>query len=198
MSVHIKRNLVAHCNRGSADKIYMACVRNAKNASGETVWQTLGKWGRRGKHLSVQVKLTTHSEDAARAEQQNLFRDKCSEGYVDIESSAYHGSCRMSDSYIRDNLEGDSVAVRADAEKEDEPDVLKIEVIKSWEKPAPSPPDEPEESEMVCRDNSGMVEQFDEGVTYVCERHADKTMLWVYDKFGEKREVFRERFKKAS
>jgi len=50
--------------------------------------------------------------------------------------------------------------------------------------------------EVVCVNNLGMEDSFDEEVTYVAEKHPDSDMIYVYDRNGEKRECFKERFKK--
>lgn len=49
--------------------------------------------------------------------------------------------------------------------------------------------------EVVCRNNHGL-EGFDRNVEYMAEIHKNyREMLWVYDKFGKRREVFRKRFR---
>lgn len=48
--------------------------------------------------------------------------------------------------------------------------------------------------EVVCVNNTGIEDKFDLGVTYVFEEHADEDMLWVTDKFGQRRESLKERF----
>ena len=47
---------------------------------------------------------------------------------------------------------------------------------------------------VVCRDNTGMEDRFDEGVEYVREKHEADDMVYVYDKFGVKQECFADRF----
>ena len=50
------------------------------------------------------------------------------------------------------------------------------------------------QAEAECLDNIGMEECFDKGITYIVETHIRKDMLWAIDRFGERRECFRERF----
>ena len=47
-----------------------------------------------------------------------------------------------------------------------------------------------------CEDNEGVEDKFDKGIDYVCADHSHPMMIYVYDKFGEKQECFRSRFKK--
>lgn len=51
--------------------------------------------------------------------------------------------------------------------------------------------------EVVCVNAAGMEDSFDEGATYVAERHPEDDMVYVWDRNGEKRECFSERFKEA-
>jgi len=51
--------------------------------------------------------------------------------------------------------------------------------------------------EVECVDATGIEEIFDEGMTYIAEPHTDSSMLYVYDRNGQKRECFRERFKRV-
>lgn len=51
--------------------------------------------------------------------------------------------------------------------------------------------------EVICVNNLGMEESFDEGVTYVAEPHSDKDYIYVWDRHAIKQEVFSERFKKS-
>lgn len=180
----MKRNLIAHYNKGSSDKVYMACIRK-EGAN----WVVIGKWGRRGGSMSSQVKFTTQHEAEAYAEQQNLFHLKIKEGYQDVDSAVYNGGVGRHAPFIRSQLEPE-VNEPTDAEVvKPTPQVSK--------KPAPPPKPEPKDEDLValCVDIAGLEDRFDEGIEYVFERHADKAMLWVFDKFGEKRECFKERFR---
>lgn len=188
--MNTKRNLIAHYQKGNSDKVYMACVRREGSK-----WVVIGKWGRRSETLSSQVKLTADHEAEAVAAQQSLFYSKLNKGYVDIDSASYDGGVSRRDTDICVQLE-----------KEDAPDVFKVWTLKSRkQKDEQKQKQEDEQKQKVeqkdddlvalCVDMTGLEDRFDQGIEYVFERHADKAMLWVYDKFGEKREVFRERFK---
>jgi hypothetical protein len=52
------------------------------------------------------------------------------------------------------------------------------------------PPDEV----MICIDNAGIEGRFDVGIEYLVEKHKDETMVYVYDKMGQKDEFFKVRF----
>lgn len=49
--------------------------------------------------------------------------------------------------------------------------------------------------EVVCLNSLGMEDSFDEGIEYVAERHADKNMIYVWDRAAKKQECFKDRFK---
>jgi len=49
-----------------------------------------------------------------------------------------------------------------------------------------------------CIDNTGMEDQFDQGIEYIFEGAAHGDMITVFDKLGEKRECFPTRFKVKS
>ena len=51
--------------------------------------------------------------------------------------------------------------------------------------------------EVVCQDNLGIEDGFDEGVTYVAEPHNEDDLIWVWDRNAVKRECFAERFKQV-
>lgn len=51
--------------------------------------------------------------------------------------------------------------------------------------------------EVECVNAVGLEESFDEGMTYIAERHAEEGMIYVWDRKGEKVECFEERFKNA-
>jgi predicted DNA-binding WGR domain protein len=78
-----------------------------------------------------------------------------------------------------------------------------IEVEVKAEEAAEAAKAEPEETtapvkdfEVICVDNTGMEDSFDEGVEYVAEPHAEEGMIYVWDRNAQKRECFAERFKK--
>ena len=55
----------------------------------------------------------------------------------------------------------------------------------------------PGEFEVECVDATGQEDRFDEGVTYMAE-NGDRDMIWVYDRFGEKGEFSRSRFRRTA
>jgi predicted DNA-binding WGR domain protein len=171
-----KRNLVGHfqSTASNSDKIYMACVRH--NTDG--TWTVIGKYGRRDRRFQQQVKLTTDSESKAMQEQRALFQAKEKKGYRDIDDPSYVGPVDRGTKCVRDNLEDETVQV----------------VPKKVPKVKPVPSPEPEPDELVCKDNAGMEDLFDTGITYVVEPHKEEGLIWVYDRYGEKTACMRDRF----
>jgi hypothetical protein len=116
--------------------------------------------------------------------------EKLKKGYVDIRNPFYKGSVRANSPDIVPNLE---------PELEDGkplPEVFKDEWKDEW---IESNRMIKGETELVCKDNTGMEDGFDRGVSYICEPNPNvKNMFYAYDKFGKKREVFAERFRKAT
>lgn len=192
----MKANRVAHFESGTSDKVYMACVREVVTAKGEKSYEVLGKWGRRGKKFSSQVKGSFESMQVAMASADDLFRGKLAEGYVDIESGSYRGSLTLNEPEVLRNLESES------------------DVKSAWTpvpkkaKPEPEPMLDPRTMVAVCVDNSGMEDRFDVGTSYVFEtvqlakkgretaaQPAKKGMVWVFDKLGKSDEYLLERFR---
>jgi len=52
----------------------------------------------------------------------------------------------------------------------------------------------PGDFEVVCHDATGQEDRFDEGCTYLAENHIDTSLVWVYDRYGERREYAWSRF----
>ena len=171
----MKRNLVAHCQSGGSDKVYMVCVREELP---DGTFGVIVKYGRRGKTLQQSFKVSGVTESQAHAEQRKVFNQKIRGGYVDVEDPSYSGPVELSDlsAYM------ESEPVSATPAKPPKP------------KPKPAPKPAPKEGVAVCVDNSGLEDKFDEGIEYVCEAHDDQELLWVYDKIGSKQECFIERF----
>jgi len=194
-----KRNLIAHKQVGTSDKVYMACVRRDP-ATKE--WVVIGKYGRRtGNTLQIAPKMRTAHESVAYAEQRALFNGKLKTGYKDVEENGYNGPVSRSTTIIKTNLETEkSVLEDIDNIRIPVPDKAREarEASAKAVEAAKVKALEPEEDTVVCADNSGIEEQFDVGIEYVCERHTDRTMIWVYDKFGKKTEYFRDRFKSVA
>jgi len=193
----MKRNLIAHYQQGGSDKVYLSCIRD----NGDGTLSVLGKWGRRGNIKQQQVKATVNSIVAAEVEQKRLFLEKLAKGYVDIDSSGYNGGVTRQSSFLASHLEPDT-AIRQKPLVRNQNSQLPIS---DTEEETPQVPDVGEETKeetaesledgvVICANNIGMEEKFDVGVEYVAEPHDDKTLIWVYDKFGQKGEYFRDRF----
>ena len=197
------RNRICHYQGGGSDKVYMVSVR--KDAG---KWLVLGKWGRRGNDLKVSIKGTLDDEAKAEAVMNQVFNKQLKEGYIDIESPSYSGPVTRRDGQIQRALEPEvggvpSVSsttpvmpitwsckrcgVGVSTTKGGVCDNCKAEIEK--EKNTAEA-----DFELVCLDNIGMEDRFDLGITYLCEKHKDPTMLWVYDKLGRKDEYLRGRF----
>lgn len=196
----MKRNLIAHCCEGSSDKVYMACIRD----NGDGTFSVIGKWGRRGKAFSNQLKLTTKDIRIAQLEQQALFDAKLSKGYIDIDGSAYHGPVTRGSSDIQNDMESEpdeKSQKSATPRRPTQEDVDAGQVAKKAAKKAAKEADGSAGSDdetVVCVSNVGMENRFDEGIEYLFEPHSDSAMIYVYDKFGKKDEFLKERFVMAS
>ena len=184
-----QRNIVLHCQEGSSDKIYIACVRESRLVSGAMAYQAVGKWGRRGRNMTEQVKETYSEYRQAWAVAQSMAMTKEKKGYVDIESPGYDGPLTMSSPEVakfrEKGMSGgplpmDSVSPEPKKQKKSKKD--KIPALK---------PDEVMVAE--CKDNTGVEEDFDVGVDYIVDA-VKGDMLDVIALNGEKKECYRERF----
>jgi len=191
----LESNLVAHYSAGTSDKVYMACIRcHVVNVVNNGLQQTkkysvLGKWGRRGKKLSSQVKWTGDDLHDARIQQGELFRDKLSEGYADIDSASYRGPVTRNDREIAENMEAGIDGKSSVQNKPEKKTSLENERVL-----------DPTTQVAVCVDNSGMEDRFDIGTSYVFELAKGRTerikgMVKVYDKTGQADEYMAERFR---
>ena len=180
-------NLVGHCWQDGSDKVYMACIREAAvsginnpDSAARMTYMVIGKWGRRGKTLKSQEYFRSTDYSNAKREQEKLFYSKIKKGYEDIDQSVYDGSVTRDTVGIKEALE-----MGGDFDKDDK--TLLVNILK-----------EPETSifgdTAICSNNIGMEDKFDEGIEYVCEKHPDWQMLFVYDKNGVKGEFFKDRF----
>jgi predicted DNA-binding WGR domain protein len=176
-------NLIAHYQDASSDKVYIASVRRNKGGN----WEVVGAWGRRGKNMSQQIKLTTKSRARAHMEQNKLFNAKTKKGYRDVRSAMYNGPLRTDAAWMSPYLAPEGDPDEEVREPPQEPQVPTstdpIAKVKDGEM-----------FEVVCQNNTGYEAFFDRGIEYMAEKHRDDQMLWVYDKFAEKQEMFRERF----
>lgn len=193
-----KRNLIAHCNTGGSDKVYMVCIRRDNQGN----FIVLGKWGRRGKTLSSGIKLQTQSETAAVLQQKNIFANELKKGYVDIDSPNYSGPVSRQSDGVKNALEPEEnfAITPCPTCGQDMTDTVngvpscRRCALERMKKNAPEIPVQTVEDTVYCVNNLGIEDRFDEGIEYVCEAHKDKLMVYVYDKMGRRDEYFKERF----
>lgn len=177
-----KLNHIGHCTEGNSDKVYI--VAAIKNADG--TYSCEGRYGRRNGSLKVDVKISHVSRGDAIAEANKLIDKKFHRrkgAYVDIDSREYSGSLTRQDPWLRRWVE---------------------EVDGNTPAPAPVPtptpapqapkPVQQESDVLVCINNAGIEDQFDEGVEYFVKKYDDEDFVQVIDKYNEVRSVFRERF----
>lgn len=179
----MKRNLVAHYKGGTSDKVYMVSIRENEDGS----FSVLGKRGRTGKTMQFQLKGSFRTKSEAVGLQISIFREKLAKGYQDISSSSYHGPVTFNTPQITSNLEPES-------ELESVKDDVKEEIAKAKKQENPVVGFERNEFTVVCVDNTGIESRFDVGIEYMAEKHIDRKMVNVFDKFGTRDEFFRERF----
>lgn len=181
-----KNNLIAHYQVGSSDKVYLACVRQV-----ETSWEVIGKYGRRGRNLRIQVKASGLDEMIARREQKKLFRSKLKRGYKDVEEDLdYDGP--VTRTVVAAFLEPE--------ERNLEIDDKLVEKLEGWTEDdtfsKESESNSKLEVEVECVNSAGIEDRFDVGISYVAERrHSDPGMVYVYDKFGNGDKFFSDRFR---
>ena len=169
------QNYVAHFYEGKHDKIYAACIR--KNTDG--TYSVVGKWGRRGRNVAEMTKgkYATLYEACSAAE--NLFNEKLNKGYEDITSANYIGPLTFDSSDVAQYLEA-----------------TPLTVLTPTPEPMSKPDVDPDEEFVVkCLTNVGYKKQFDVGVEYVARYNPeDERFYIVYDKCGQERVVFADRF----
>jgi hypothetical protein len=196
--MEVRANLVGHCQEGTANKVYIATIRKEDDGS----FRVLGKGGAYGKNLREYDKGAYTSLMRATQVRDKLWYDKVSKTskpYIDIESSNYYGPLTMDSFWLEGFLENKVVSDEDDTVIDTEPtykvdfhvidESSKVEVefeykgvhIKGWE--------------VVCVDNYGREELFDEDVTYIAESHPDDGFIFVWNKRGEKTECSADRFK---
>jgi hypothetical protein len=190
----VKTNRAAHFQKGTSDKVYVVSIR--ENSAGR--WEVVAKWGkRRTSPQSQQVKSTHSSRASAEMAAQEVFGKKIWKSknpYTDIDSSSYSGPCTRSS--LRSGW------FEAEIEQ-------KEATAKPMPKPTPAPAPAPvapvkdptesmHEFVVVCVDNAGCEDRFDEDVQYVAETHPEGDLYYVYDKNGKKDEWFKDRFKLAA
>jgi hypothetical protein len=204
---YIKGSYIGHCQDGSSDKIYIASIVPEND-----VFRVVGFGGRVGKQLRKYDKGVYSSIDRAVRYRDELFVSKLKKGYQDIENQNLTLSCRryygdLSKESLEQNYgyhipppfesvtineltlpaqgfkDWDLASQSYVFDESGESDEAKLETSKDWE--------------VKCLNNIGMEDSFNEDVTYIAERHQDDDMIFVWDKNGEKKECFKERFSKT-
>lgn len=79
-----------------------------------------------------------------------------------------------------------------------EQDPYSISKLQNEEIDEPKKPISKVPMEVICVNNIGLEEHFDQDVEYVSEAHKEDEMIWVHNRFGEKVECFAERFEKVA
>jgi len=174
-------NLVAHYFKGGSNKVYLVSLKR-EGAS----FLVVAKWGRVNSKLQSQVKGTFDTYKRAFSEAGVLFRTKTVKGYEHIESRFYSGTLKMGNTWLREYLEEDVDW----SDSYDSPAASRKPMI-----PVTVVPRDTREFEVECLMNTGLEDSFDEGLTFVAERHSDPDMLWVWDKCAERKACFADRFK---
>jgi hypothetical protein len=191
---HRKRNHIGHCTEGTSDKVYI--IATVKNDDG--TFSCEGRYGRRNGNMKVDIKASHVSKAAATAAADKLIANKFRRrkgAYIDIDSQEYNGVLTRQNGWLSNWIE------------KERPDVQSALVGGSVQgnntapasTPAPKPkkaePPKPQEPEvLVCVNNVGLEDQFDEGVEYFVKKYEDDDFVQVIDKCNEVRSVFRERF----
>lgn len=187
----VKVNRVGHCQAGSSNKVYIASIIKEQSSSGDTVYVVIGKGSGVFKNMRVYRKgsyANLRSAETARDELWYSKTTKSSKAYVDIESAEYVGTLNMNTSWLKKNMEPDLDAVVFEDDT----------TVQVQEKEVEAKPAKPAKDwEVVCINNLGMEDSFDENVEYIAERHTESDMIYVWDKRNEKKECFTERFKDA-
>ena len=169
---------IAHYEQGSSDKVYVVSVLR----TGEKEWQVIARWGRNQGNLKRDPKGTFSSESSALANADNIFNSKLKKGYQEINKPGYNGTLSVNSHWVQNHLEQDPYQDRVANPKKEPKPMPKANVV----------------LEVVCLNNVGLEEHFDQDVEYVAATHKEEDMIWVHNRFGEKVECFAERFKKVS
>jgi predicted DNA-binding WGR domain protein len=197
-----KKIMVGHCEKGTSDKMYFVGIWHDV-PTGE--YHVVTRWGkaRMDRIQGEKVIARCQSESAAHGHLRKKFSEKKARGYVDIEERSYSG--RLCLAMLRDTP---WVATPSSASKGAvltpswEPPPSSGEAVSaddpSPDRPAPARTPSKKTFVVVCVDNCGMEDRFDEGCEYAAREHADSEMVWVADGSGHEDELFSERFEKVS
>ena len=191
----MNRNWVGHCQQGSSDKVYIVTIEDAPGGG----YNVFGKWGKRGKGLTVKVKGHGMSRAAAENAARDLIEEKekgksggTKSRYDDITSPAYSGPYSMADAapYLVDE-DGTSQTTPSTSAGSG------VSTSAPKSDPVGANTETGGEFTVVCEDNTGMEEWFDEGVEYFAKgsTNGGTELLEVEDRFGEFRTCLSDRFR---
>ena len=171
-------NLVSHNNEPGHDKVYIASVRKMHDGR----FGVYGKWSARNRAMKEMNKGTFSTFAEAQRAAEELFAIKAGRGYVDIESSQYHGPVTF-----------DSVSQWLEQPcGEDEPVSTTAAPVK--QRNVRRKPVQRSEFEVKCVNTTGIESHFDVGVNYMARLAGDADLLEVMDVQGEWIEALRSRF----
>jgi predicted DNA-binding WGR domain protein len=214
-----RRNIVGHCFKPSVntDKIYMCCIRQVGSK-----WHVLTKWARNGAKMNGQGIGEFDTEAEAEKVQKETWDAQVKKGYLDITGLEYMAHMQkhsrpmltLNDQWIRVKLELEENQTAPVDQSPPSPEMEcpvcgemfwpwvdkdgnGVSICRTCNKERFTKNVTIEEMEMECVNNTGIEEQFDIGISYLAETHpTDKKMVKVYDRFGQKVDCFKSRFKK--
>ena len=180
----MKINTIGHVKSGSSDKVYVVAIVDHKDGT----YSVVGRYGRNQGNIKEDIKASRVSkwsaEEAARKLVDSKFH-RSRNPYIDIDSPEYRGSLTRSDYWLKNWLEDENTPKPAQPKKAD-----------PAPKPAPKTEQKPKVVEpevLICINNVGYEHLFDEGIEYLFKGRNGE-FVTVIDKYGEKQEVFSERF----
>jgi predicted DNA-binding WGR domain protein len=192
----MKRNMIAHYQGGGSDKVYIACIR--QQANGE--FAVIGKFGRRGGNMQVQIKGTYATLGGAQNAMQILFNEKLNKGYRNIENGGYNGPVTIGS--VQSSLEAEPGVTVTTPVDQDQVDIneaaknstqVQQELTKNRSTKLPVAA-----LRVVCINNLGIEDRFDLDAEYDAKTCKSAEMLVVTDRNGKKDEYFAERFRKIA
>jgi len=177
----MKRNLIAHYQSGTSDKIYIVSVRELPSG----YFEVLAKWGRRHcTRIQLLVKGIFKTETEAIALMTSLLCEKTNKGYKDIEYPGYTGTVTRDE--VRNFLE-------VEPEELKNPPKRKVAPVVE-DSPEDVPPPRSHRNFVVrCINNLGLEHLFEVGAEYNAETTGDVEMFRINGN-----DVFAERFKRLS
>lgn len=192
----MQRNMIAHYQGGGSDKVYIASIR--QQANGE--YAVIGKFGRRGGNMQVQIKGTYSTLGGAQNAMQILFNEKLNKGYRNIENGGYKGPVTVGS--VTGSLEAEPGVTNTTPVDQDQVDIeeaaknstqVQQELTKSRSAKIPAAT-----FRVVCINNLGIEDRFDLDAEYEAKAAKKDEMLMVTDMHGKKDEYFAERFSKVA